>query len=398
MTPYIRFLLRWLAVMGFLAFAPLALAQSTSSAISLDDFASMIQAMKGAARTMSPYLIDEGAGLLGIFFGIGAFVLMIQFYFGPPKPHVMASIIFHIAKGVLVAAMLASWVNYGTGPNQENVSPAGTASAALSKYQLPVSVEDIVITPFDNVASGVFAKFSGGAGKEKVITSLGGIWDMMWKASAQRDQMREDAMKAASAKADNWLDKVSNAAGQISAYLVLLIEKIGDKLVTFLAIIVISFFAVWMMIEYLYVIYWGDLMAFLGMFLGPIMVPCLLWSRFDKFFDAWLRWMIEAGFYKLIAAWVAILTLKTVEQIQVVANNMYAKTMIPPGSVADAAANVSFAFAFIISIVLTVFYMYFGIRMMRQVPALASAAVAGAAGKGASTTMKTADAAYKDVG
>jgi hypothetical protein len=396
MISRIRFTLKWLAAIFVFIFAPAALAQSTSSSISLDDFYSMIQAMKGAARSMSPYLIDEGAGLLGIFFGIGAFLLMIQFFFGPPKPHVMASIIFHIAKGVLVAAMLASWVNYGTGPNQETVSPAGTASATLSKYKLPVSVEDIVITPFDGIASGVFSKFSGGAGKEKVVTTLGSIWDMMWKASAQRDQMREDAMKAASAKADGFWDKLSNAAGQITAYLALLIEKIGDKIVTFVAIIVISIFAVMMMLEYLYVIYWGDLMAFLGMFVGPILVPCLLWERFERFFDAWVKWMIEAGFYKLIAAWVAVLTLKTVEQIQVVANNMYQKTMTAPATVADGAANVTFAFAFIISIVMTVFYMYFGIRMMRQVPDLAGKVTSGQAGGGAKGAMKAGDQAYKD--
>lgn len=358
---------------------------SSGSMISADDFAAMISALKAAGRTMSPYLLDEGIGLAGIFFGWGLFILIIRLVFGPADPGVKADMFFHFFKAGIVLGMLASWVTYGTGPNQETVSPIGMSASKIASYKMPVSVEDIAVNSFDSLVNGIFDKWAGGGGKEKVFNTVGQSWNMMWKASEKRDQIRDQALaaKTTSSNATQGLvDKVTSKL-DVSARLLVWLEKISDKIITFLVWLVVAFLAIILMAVYLFVIYCGDITALLGMFMGPIMVPGLLYTRTEFLFEGWLKFMISAGFFKLIAAWLAMLTMKTVEQIQVVANNMYAKSAASSVS-GTAGQQIGNGFmmdgGFFLSLVMTILYMLFAIFLMWQTWRLTDALMRGSAG------------------
>lgn len=344
---------------GFFGFILLGLASSViaqtgnstvQTTISMNDFVAMIQAMKSAARIMAPYLIDEGYGLLGIFFGISAFVLLVKLFLGPGDPSVKANIFLHCVKGVLVAGMLASWMNYGTGSFGENVTPIGNTSSNLAGYKLRVSVEDVMVNSFDGLVNGMFDRFAGGGGKEKLFSVVGQSWSMLWSASDKRDQIRDQARQG------------MNPLNRLVAWF----EQIGDKFITLVVAVIVGGLALLLMAVYLFVIYFGDILAFLGMFMGPIMIPGLVFSPLQWLFDSWLKAMISAGFFKLIASWLALITMKTVELIQNIANKMYEATYNST-SATDVVINmVAFDAGFILSIVMTIVYLVFAILLMWQ--------------------------------
>lgn len=377
---------RWLLLaLGLFAFSHAALAQEATTSgqlISIDDFGAMIQSLKATARTMSPFFIDEGAGLLSIFFGIGLFILLLKLFFGPGDPGVKANLFLLVFKAGLVAAMLASWVNYGVGPNQETVAPIGQASGTLSSYRMPISVEDIAVTSFDSLVDGMFDRFGGGGGKEKVFNVIGQSWSMMWQASEQRDRIRDQARVQ---------------LGTLER-LVAWMEQFGDKIITFLAALFVAFLALVLMALYLFVVYCGDIMAWLAMFMGPLMIPGLVFGPLEFLFNSWLKAMISAGFFKIIAAWLALITMKTVEQIQIVANRMYATAAESgvSGSAGQQAGNaVMMDAGFALSIVMTVLYMMFAIFLMWQVWYLTEMLMRGTSSNAVNSIQRAGEAAYK---
>ena len=129
----------------------------------------------------------------------------------------------------------------------------------------------------------------------------------------------------------------------------------------------------------------------IGMVFGPLLVPCLLLGRLENIFDGWLKFMISGGFYKLIAALVAVLTLGTINTIQVQLNDMYAKAILNDGTLAGAAgAQTIFMGGFLISIVMTILYMLFGLFLMMRVGDLTSSLMNGNFGAGAKTVGQAA--------
>lgn len=357
--------LHWLSAVALLCLSQAALA-AESSMISMDDFGDMITALKAVARSMSPFLVGEGVGLLGILFPIGLFLLVINLTFGPADPGVKANLLVHCFKGVVVAAMLASWVNYGTGSNQERVVPVGQAAASVSQFALPVSVEDMVVTPFDSLVNALFDRYAGGGGKEKLFNVVAASWMKMWEASDMRQEMRE---------------RIVQKLGPID-YLAWWVHSIGDRVLTFLVAAVVGLFALALILVYLFVIFFGDIIAYLGMFLGPIMIPGMLFSPLKFLFESWLKFMLSAGFFKLIAAWLTITTMKTVEFAQEVANRMYQKMLDSPDLASAAGNSTLMAGGLILSAIMTVIYMGFGILLMRQVWLVTGAVMSGSAGMG----------------
>ncbi len=364
--------LRWPLVILLLGLSRFAMA-AESSMISVDDFGDMIQALKAAARMMSPYLIDEGIGLTSIFFGIGAFILLIKLFFGPGDPGVKANIFLHVVKAVLVLAMLASWVNYGSGPNQEVVTPMGNGSARLSSYKLPISVEGVMVDSFDGIVNGMFDKFGGGGGKEKLFNVIAQSWAKMWEASDKREELR---------------NKYATDLNPLS-YIKFWLQSMGDKIITFIFACVVAFLALLLMVIYVFVIYLGDIMALLGMFMGPLMLPCMLFPPFSSLSDSWFKYMISAGFFKIIAAWTALVTMKTVEQIQVVANKMYEKMLASAGTAETIQNGYVMGGGLVISMVMTVIYMGFAIFLMWQVWRITDSLMGGKVGQSINAAQTT---------
>ncbi len=359
-------------------------ASSTSPLITADDFYAMIQALKGAARTMAPYLLGEGFALAGAFFTWSLTMTLLRINLSPGDPAPRADMGMLIIKLSVVLVLLANWMTYGVGPSNEIVKRFDTGSAELTKFAtMPISTEAIAVGSFDTLVNGMFKDFGGGGGKEKLFNVVGESWKKMWEASAKRDEIR------------------SKAAGQeINPInkMVFFLDGLSDKAATFIVALVVGLLAIILMVVYLFVIYWGDIAALAGMFMGPIMVPGLLFSRTEFLFDAWIKFMISAGFYKLIAAWTALVTMATVSEIQRVATNMYGKYVkseTSGGLESSIIDSFSITGGFLLSIVMTVLYMIFAILLMWKVGDLVRSLMAGMGSMFASANQAVAVSAGK---
>jgi hypothetical protein len=119
-----------------------------------------------------------------------------------------------------------------------------------------------------------------------------------------------------------------------------------------------------MMVAYLLAIFMSQALFGIGMSLGPILVPWLIWQRTEFLFDGWLKFMIIAAMTKLVAALMISMVTGSV-----------AVDSSPLGL-----AKVDMAVAYMIAIVAAI-----GAFMMWQVQGIAQALISGGAGVGSKT-------------
>jgi hypothetical protein len=125
-------------------------------------------------------------------------------------------------------------------------------------------------------------------------------------------------------------------------------------------------------------VFYGDLLSMAGMFLGMLMVPCLIFPPLSWLWQGWLKFMIQSGFYKLIAGFFLVLTLKTVTQIQGQA------TMILKTSLSNPSATTASTVAVldIMTLALTIIYLAVAIWMMWRTNVITEMLMSGSVGKG----------------
>lgn len=350
-----------------LLMAPMAYGQTSDGGglgnIAIDDFADMMQAMKVTGDSYSTIFIGEGADLAKVFFFITLAWLLFKLVISDTHPMVRGEVLAHFTKAVVVFVMLTNWVV------PQTVASLGT----FGDIRSPVSVKGLFVDSFNELQAPIFAK--AGMDKGTVVKAVGATWATFWQASDKRGEIRGAARaRAKGMSVFAWLtDSVS-----------LTMDAIADKVITFVVSIGVALLAIGLMGAYLFVIYWGDILAIVGMVMGPLMVPCLLFKKTEQIFDSWLKFIIQGGFYKLIAALLAVLTLGTINTIQTQVNAMYAKATLNDGSLAGAIGNQTlFAGGFILSLVMTVLYMVFGIALMLKVSDLTKSLMNGQFGDGA---------------
>lgn len=347
--------------------APMAYGQTSGSSgldnIAIDDFADMMQAMKVTGDSFSTIFIGEGADLAKALFFITLAWLLFKLVISDTHPMVRGEVLAHFTKAVVVFVMLTNWV-----------APQTVASlGAFGNIISPVSVKSLFVDSFDALQAPIFAK--AGMDKGTVVKAIGATWATFWQASDKRGEIRDAARaKAKGLSVFAWLtDSVS-----------LTMDAIADKVITFVVSLVVAGLAIILMVIYLFVIYFGDILAIFGMVLGPLMIPCLLFKKVDIIFDNWLKFIIQAGFYKLVAALTAVLTLGTISTIQTQVNAMYEKATLNDGTAAGAVGNqVLFTGGFILSLVMTLLYMGFGIFLMLKVSEVTTSLMSGNFGQGA---------------
>jgi type IV secretory pathway VirB6-like protein len=127
-----------------------------------------------------------------------------------------------------------------------------------------------------------------------------------------------------------------------------------------------------MMVAYLLAIFMSQALFGIGMSLGPILVPWLIWQRTEFLFDGWLKFMIIAAMTKLVAA----LMISMVTGIIVALTSLSVAVDSSPMGL----AKVDMAVAYIIAIVAAI-----GAFMMWQVQGIAQALISGGAGVGSKT-------------
>ncbi len=96
-------------------------------------------------------------------------------------------------------------------------------------------------------------------------------------------------------------------------------------IISSLILIIASGFILWSLLTFVFVLNAGQVMLYVGLALGPILIPFLLIPNLSFMFNGWLRFMISAALYKVIAVLVALLALGTINKIADYSANMATK-------------------------------------------------------------------------
>lgn len=153
----------------------------------------------------------------------------------------------------------------------------------------------------------------------------------------------------------------------------------------FLALIA-SLFVGLAMVVYIFVVLMADVLVAVGLTLGPIMIPFYLMPVLSFLFDGWLRFMITAGFYKLVATVMLALTYNLVKELEVTSRALNA---------AGAGAGAIWI-GDLASLALAIVIAFIAFLLMWQVPSIASALVSGnGAGGDMTRAARSLDGAAK---
>jgi len=124
----------------------------------------------------------------------------------------------------------------------------------------------------------------------------------------------------------------------------------------------------------------------IGLTLGPIMIPFYLMPVLSFLFDGWMRFMITAGFYKLVATVMLALTYNLVKELEVTS-----KALNAAGAGAGAIWIGDLA-----SLSLAIVIAFIAFLLMWQVPSIASSLVSGnGAGGDMTRAARSLDGAAK---
>ena len=76
-----------------------------------------------------------------------------------------------------------------------------------------------------------------------------------------------------------------------------------------------AFFILMSLVTFVFVINAGQVMMYVSLALGPILIPFLLIPKLSFLFDGWLKFMIAASLYKVVAVIVGLLAMGTINAI-----------------------------------------------------------------------------------
>jgi hypothetical protein len=86
-------------------------------------------------------------------------------------------------------------------------------------------------------------------------------------------------------------------------------------LISVVLLLIAAFFILWSLLTFVFVLNAGTMMLYVGLGIGPMLIPFLLVPKLSFLFDGWLKFMISASLYKVIAVMVGILSIGTVDVI-----------------------------------------------------------------------------------
>ncbi len=144
--------------------------------------------------------------------------------------------------------------------------------------------------------------------------------------------------------------------------------------------LIASIFVGLAMVVYVFVVLMADVLVAVGLTLGPIMIPFYLMPVLSFLFDGWLRFMITAGFYKLVATVMLALTYNLVKELEVTSQSL---------------AGDGVWWGDLMSLSLAVVIAVITLLLMWQVPSIASALTQGSAGGDMSKASRTLENAAK---
>lgn len=86
-------------------------------------------------------------------------------------------------------------------------------------------------------------------------------------------------------------------------------------LVSTVLVILSAFFVLWSLMTFVFVLNAGQMMMYVGLAIGPILIPFLLIPKLSFLFDGWMKFMISASLFKVIAVLVGLLAMAIVDGI-----------------------------------------------------------------------------------
>jgi hypothetical protein len=123
-----------------------------------------------------------------------------------------------------------------------------------------------------------------------------------------------------------------------------------------------------MLAAYLTVIFMAEVLFGIGMSLGPILVPWLIWQRMEWLFDGWLKFILAACFTKIIAALMVATVSSVIVGAKLLSENIKVENGVDLIGVDELAA-------FLMCVVAAI-----GTFMMWQVPGIAQGLLSGSLG------------------
>ena len=242
-----------------------------------------------------------GFQLLGILLGIMIFYHIILFMLDG-NGRVMVDLTKLAMTWVFLASMLAAWTSPATtGGIMKDVSVSGFFLKAIpdiaNKFTKNQNATEVVV--------------------EKHVEAMGNAFKVLLK-----DQMYEP-------RPDEGLgSKIMNYGKewvQSKLELLFVLHDAVGLIIASVILIVASGFILWSLLTFVFVLNAGQVMLYVGLALGPILIPFLIIPSLSFMFNGWLRFMISAALYKIIAVLVALLALGTINQIANYSSNMATK-------------------------------------------------------------------------
>lgn len=110
---------------------------------------------------------------------------------------------------------------------------------------------------------------------------------------------------------------------------VTIIKETLESFVSLLIICLTSFFILWSLLTFVFVLNAGQIILYVGLAVGPILIPFLLIESLSFLFNGWLRLMISAALYKVIAVIIGVIVLGTIDYIVLYSQTVNAGTDSP---------------------------------------------------------------------
>lgn len=109
----------------------------------------------------------------------------------------------------------------------------------------------------------------------------------------------------------------------------IIVKETLEGFISIIIIAITSFFILWSLLTFVFILNAGQVMLYVGLAVGPVLIPFLLVNSLSFLFNGWLRFMISAALYKVIAVIVGVVVLGTIDNIVLYAQNVNAGTDSP---------------------------------------------------------------------
>jgi len=240
-----------------------------------------------------------GFKLLGILFGIMFFYKVCLFMIDTSQ-EIIVDVTKMLISFVIISAMLVGWTSPVKGVSVSgfflNTIPA-VASVFTDGNDPTVEIVDL----HSNAIKGLYKVISPASDNQKSVL-----------------EKMSDSIPAVSL-ARSIAGSVKNGGSVMGAVVESALSPI-NTLISVVLLLIAAFFILWSLLTFVFVLNAGQVMMYVGLAIGPILIPFLLIPNLSFLFNGWLKFMISAALYKVIAVLVGLISIGVINQVVAYAN------------------------------------------------------------------------------